>query len=146
MSQRSPVADPPSTLVEGQRLEPAGLPRALRGDAARYSGRVDQWGGSHVPSPVGPSAGRAQVHDDCVAQRYIRKTRQALRLSTDTSTALGIKERASTSSDVLRLVVPANVETGAGRLHGSSSGVPELLVEVSHTSRYTDLEQESYEE
>src|SRR6516165_2602093 len=60
MSERTPVVDPPRTLVEGQRLDQPTF-HALY-EAMPPGTRAELIGGVvHMPSPVGRAHGRAQV-------------------------------------------------------------------------------------
>ncbi len=134
MSQRSPVADPPRTLVEGQRLDQAtfhaiyeAMPPGTR--AELINGVVS------MPSPVGPPHGRAQVPMIMWLGAYQENT-PGVEALVDTSTALGSKSEPQPDA-MLRILRECGGRTQADARF--IRGVPELLVEVSHTSRYTDL-------
>ncbi len=134
MSQRSPVADPPRTLVEGQRLDQPtfhaiyeAMPPGTR--AELINGVVS------MPSPVGPPHGRAQVPMIMWLGAYQENT-PGVEALVDTSTALGRKSEPQPDAQ-LRIMSEHGGRTQADRRF--VRGVPELLVEVSHTSRFTDL-------
>lgn len=134
MSDRTIVIDPSRSLVEGQRLDQPtfhalyeAMPPGTR--AELINGVVA------MPSPVGPSHGRAQVPTIVWLSYYVENT-PGLEALDNTSTALG--QKSEPQPDVLLRVLPQC--GGKTRTdHRFVEGVPELLVEVAHTSRYTDL-------
>jgi Uma2 family endonuclease len=128
------VADPPRTLIEGQRLDQPtfhalyeAMPPGTR--AELINGVV------HMPSPVGPKHGRADARTLMWLGFYEANTPGVETLA-NTSTALGRKSELQ--PDGLLRILP---ECGGQTLKESRFvlGVPELVVEVAHTSRFTDL-------
>jgi Uma2 family endonuclease len=134
MSQRHPVVDPPRTLVEGQRLDQPTF-HALY-EAMPPGTRAELINGVVLmPSPVGPAHGRAHI-PTLVWLDYYGEATPGVEALDNTSTALGLKSEPQ--PDVLLRILP---ECG-GRTQSDRRfvrGVPELLVEVAHPSRYTDL-------
>jgi len=134
MSQRSPVADPPRTLVEGQRLDQSTF-HALY-EAMPPGTRAELINGVVLmPSPVGPLHGRANLPTLMWLGFYQRNT-PGVEALVDTSTALGLKSEPQPDA-LLRILAECGGQTQVDQRF--IRGVPELLVEVSHTSRYTDL-------
>jgi Uma2 family endonuclease len=134
MSLRSTSAAPPRTLVEGQRLDQPTfhalyetMPPGTR--AELINGVV------LMPSPVGPA--HAEAHGPTfVWLDYYAENTPGVQALDNASTALGLKSEPQ--PDVLLRIRPEH----GGRTRTDRrfiEGVPELLVEVSHTSRYTDL-------
>jgi Uma2 family endonuclease len=88
-----------------------------------------------MPSPVGPPHGRANL----IALMWIgfyQANTPGVEALVDTSTALGLKSEPQPDVS-LRIT-----SEGLGRTHTDQhiiQGVPELLVEVAHSTRYTDL-------
>jgi len=134
MSERSLVIDPSRALVEGQRLDQPTF-HALY-EAMPPGTRAELINGVVLmPSPVGPAHGRAQFPTIAWLSYYVENT-PGVEGMDNTSTALGSKSEPQ--PDVLLRILP---EYG-GRTQTDRrfvQGVPELLVEVAHTSRYTDL-------
>ena len=121
-------------LVEGQRL-----------DQATFHERYEQMppgtraelinGVVHMPSPVGPEHGRATVPAH-VWLSYYQENTPGVDVLDNTSTVLDV--RREPQPDVqLRILPEYGGRTQADRRF--VRGVPELIVEVSHTTRYTDL-------
>jgi len=134
MSQHSPVADPPRTLVEGQRLDQPTF-HALY-EAMPPGTRAELINGVVLmPSPVGPPHGRAHL-PTLVWLSYYQENTPGVEALDNTSTALGFKSEPQPDV-MLRILSEYGGRTEADRRF--VRGVPELLVEVSHTSRYTDL-------
>jgi hypothetical protein len=134
MTERSSVVDPRRTLVEGQRLDQPtfhSLYEAMPPDtrAELIDGVV------FMPSPVGPPHGRAHLPTLVWLGCYQGYT-PGVEALVDTSTALGLKSEPQPDAQ-LRILGECGGRTQADRrfVHG----VPELLVEVAHSSRYTDL-------
>src|SRR3954451_1363102 len=124
----------PPLLVAGRRLDQAtfhdryeAMPPGTRAEL------ID--GVVFMPSPVGPEHGRAHVPALAWLSYYEENT-PGVEVLDNTSTALG--PRSEPQPDAMLRVLP---EYG-GRTQTARRfvrGVPELIVEVSHTSRYTDL-------
>jgi Putative restriction endonuclease len=134
MSQRSPVADPPRTLVEGQRLDQSTF-HALY-EAMPPGTRAELINGVVLmPSPGGPPHGRANLSTLMWLGFYQGKT-PGVEALVDTSTALGLKSEPQPDA-LLRILAECGGRTQTDQRF--VRGVPELLVEVAHTSRYTDL-------
>ena len=134
MSGHTTVDDPPRTLVEGQRLDQPtfhalyeAMPPGTR--AELINGVV------RMPSPVGPPHGRASLPALMWLGFYQGNT-PGVEALVDTSTALGLASEPQPDGQ-LRILAECGGRTQADRrfIHG----VPELLIEVSHTTRYTDL-------
>ena len=88
-----------------------------------------------MPSPVGPPHGRASLLTLMWLGFYQANT-AGVEALVDTSTARGLKSEPQPDA-LLRIVAG-----GAGRTTADQRfvhGVPELLVEVAHTTRFTDL-------
>jgi Uma2 family endonuclease len=151
MSDRHPVMNPPAPLargamggdgtisgppllVEGQRLDQRtfhalyeAMPPGTR--AELINGVV------YMPSPVGMPHGRAHLATSGWLNNYLEHTPGVDGLD-NTSTALGLKSESQ--PDLMLRILP---ECG-GRTRdegGIVAGVPELLAEISHTTRYIDL-------
>jgi putative restriction endonuclease len=134
MPTRPPVVNPPRTLIEGQRLDQPtfhalyeSMPPGTR--AELINGVV------HMPSPVGVDHGRADLRTLMWLGFYEANTPGVEALA-NTSTALG--QKSELQPDGLLRILP---EFGGRTLDKTNfvHGVPELLVEVAHSSRYTDL-------
>jgi Uma2 family endonuclease len=125
---------PPRTLVEGQRLDQRTF-HALY-EAMPPGTRAELINGVVLmPSPVGPPHGRAHFPTIAWLSYYVENT-PGVEGMDNTSTVMGLKSEPQPDA-LLRIVS----ECG-GRTHADQRfvhGVPELLVEVAHTSRYTDL-------
>jgi Uma2 family endonuclease len=134
MSFRSTLDAPPQKLVEGQRLDQPTF-HALY-EAMPPGTRAELINGVVLmPSPVGPRHGLAHFPTIAWLSSYTENT-PGVQGMDNTSTAMGLKSEPQ--PDVLLRISP---EYG-GRTKTDPrfvDGIPELLVEVSHTSRYTDL-------
>jgi hypothetical protein len=88
-----------------------------------------------MPSPVGPPHGRANALTIMWLGYYERNT-PGVEALLDTSTALGLKSEPQPDAQ-LRILRECGGQTQTDRrfVHG----VPELLVEVAHATRFTDL-------
>jgi len=134
MSDRPPVVDSPRTLVEGQRLDQptfhAHYEKMPPGTRAELINGVVL-----MPSPVGPPHGRASLSTAMWLGTFQGKT-PGVEALVDTSTALGLKSEPQPDV-LLRILAECGGRTQADRrfIHG----VPELLVEIAHATRYTDL-------
>jgi hypothetical protein len=134
MSESTRTAAPPRTLVEGQRLDQPtfhalyqAMPPGTRAELIH--------GVVLMPSPVGPPHGRASLPVLMWLGFYQANT-PGVEALVDTSTALGLESEPQPDA-LLRILAECGGRTQADRrfVHG----VPELLVEIAHTSRYTDL-------
>jgi hypothetical protein len=134
MSQRSTTIGPPRALVEGQRLDQPTF-HALY-EAMPPGTRAELINGVVLmPSPVGLPHGRAHV-PTVMWLGYYQQNTPGVEALIDASTVLGFKSEPQ--PDALLRILP---EYG-GRTRPDPrfvQGVPELLVEVSHTTRFTDL-------
>jgi Uma2 family endonuclease len=134
MSQSNSVADPPRVLVEGQRLDQPTF-HALY-EAMPPGTRAELINGVVLmPSPVGPAHGRAQVPAIAWLSYYVEST-PGVEAMDNASTALGLKSEPQ--PDALLRILPeygGRTRTERRFVHG----VPELLVEIAHASRFTDL-------
>ena len=130
--RRIRIAPPP--LVEGQRLDQAEFHR--RYEAMPTETRAELIDGVvFMPGPVGPNTVGPDV-PALVWLNYYEENTPGVEVLDNTSTALG--PRSEPQPDVQLRILP---ECG-GRTETDRRvvrGVPELLVEVSHTTRYTDL-------
>lgn len=134
MSRRSPVADPPRTLVEGQRLDQPTFHKLY--EAMPPDTRAELINGVVImPSPVGPPQSDAHFITRMWLGSY-RENTPGVQALVDASTAMGSKSEPQPDAQ-LRILSEYGGRTQADRRF--VRGVPELLVEVSHTSRYTDL-------
>ncbi len=134
MPEPTSVVEPPRTLIEGQRLDQAAfhslyqaMPPGTR--AELINGVV------FMPSPVGPPHGRAHV-PAMVWLSYYQENTPGVEALDNTSAALGLKSEPQPDG-LLRILADYG-----GRTHADQRfvhGVPELLVEVAHASRSTDL-------
>src|SRR5262249_4858233 len=129
---RERTSAPP--LVEGQRLDQPTFHD--RYEATPPGTRAELIGGVvFMPSPLGPDHGRAHV-PALVWLSYYEEKPPGVEVLDNTSTALG--PRSEPQPDIQLRVLP---EYG-GRTQTDRRfvrGVPELVVEVSHTTRYNDL-------
>jgi Uma2 family endonuclease len=134
MSERMSTIDSPRTLVEGQRLDQPTF-HALY-EAMPPGTRAELINGVVLmSSPVGPAHGRAQVPTLVWLSYYQENTPGVESLDT-TSTALGLKSEPQPDA-LLCILSEYGGQTRTDRRF--VQGVPELLVEVAHTSRYADL-------
>jgi hypothetical protein len=121
-------------LVEGQRLDQPTfhelyerMPDGTR--AELINGVV------HMPSPVGHEHGRAFV-PSLVWLSYYQENTPGVEALGDASTAFDFKREPQPDAQ-LRILPECGGRTQTARRF--IRGVPELIVEVSHTSRYNDL-------
>ncbi len=134
MSDRSTTVDSPRTLVEGQRLDQPTFHALYQ--ATPPGTRAELINGVVLmPSPVGPPHGRATLLTLMWLGFYQANT-PGVEALVDTSTAMGLKSEPQPDA-LLRILAECRGRTQAD--HRFVHGVPELLVEVAHTSRYTDL-------
>jgi Uma2 family endonuclease len=121
-------------LVEGQRLDQPTF-HALY-EAMPPGTRAELINGTVLmPPPAGPPHGRASVPTIMWLGFYQRNT-PGVEALVDTSTVLGLKSEPRPDA-LLRIL-----SEGGGRTQADARfvrGVPELLVEVAHTSRFHDL-------
>jgi Uma2 family endonuclease len=134
MSHRTTLDVSARTLIEGQRLDQRAF-HALY-EAMPPGTRAELINGVVLmPSPVGPAHGRAHFPIISWLDYYAENT-PGVEGMDNTSTALGLKSEPQ--PDVLLRISPEfGGQTQTDRRF--VDGVPELIVEVSHTSRYTDL-------
>jgi hypothetical protein len=129
-----PVGVSPPRLVEGQRLDQPEFHR--RYEAMPPETRAELIGGVvFMPSPVGPEHGRAHV-PALVWLSYYEENTPGVEALDNTSTALGPRSEPQPNAQ-LRILRECGGRTETDRR--LVRGVPELLVEVSHATRYTDL-------
>ncbi len=122
------------TLVDGQRLDQPtfhslyeAMPPGTRAELIH--------GVVLMPGPVGPPHGRASLLTLMWLGFYQANT-AGVEALVDTSTALGLKSEPQPDA-LLRIVAGGAARTTADQRF--VRGVPELLVEVAHTTRFTDL-------
>jgi Uma2 family endonuclease len=134
MSESVRIADLPRALVEGQRLDQPtfhslyeAMPPGTR--AELINGLV------LMPSPAGPPHGRVHFPTIAWLSYYVENTPGVEGLD-NTSTAMGLKSEPQPDV-LLRILSEYGGRTQTDRRF--VEGVPELLVEVAHASRYTDL-------
>jgi putative restriction endonuclease len=151
MSDREPVMSPSTPLVEAaifDRDAMAPLPPLVEGqhlDRPTFHARYEAMppgtraelinGVVHMPSPVGPRHGRAHLVAGGWINYYLEHTPGVDGLD-NASTALGTKSEPQPDA-MLRILweYGGRARDDAGLIEG----VPELLAEVSHASRYIDL-------
>ncbi len=134
MADRTTTKAAPSTLVEGQRLDQPtfhalyeAMPPGTRAEL------ID--GVVYMPSPVGGEHGIAQVPVIVWLDYYAERT-PGLQVSGNATTILGWKSEPE--PDGLLRVLPewgGRTWNEGGFIHGP----PELVVEISKTTRYVDL-------
>ena len=134
MSERTPVVDPPRTLVEGQRLDQSmfhalyeAMPPGTRAEL------ID--GVVYMPSPVGIEHGLAHVSVIMWLGYYAEQT-PGVQVLDNATTILGLKSEPQ--PDGLLRILPecdGRTQNKKGFIHGP----PELVVEVAKTTRYVDL-------
>ena len=134
MPELTPAVNPPRRLIEGQRLgQPEfhaiyeAMPPGTR--AELINGVV------FMPSPAGPPHGRAHV-PTLVWLSYYQENTPGVEALDNTSAALGLKSEPQPDG-LLRILSEYGGRTDADQRF--VRGVPELLVEVAHSSRYNDL-------
>ncbi len=134
MSERTTLFNPPRTLVEGQQLDQPtfhalyeSMPPGTR--AELINGVV------HMPTPVGSSHSIAHVPVIVWLDYYAEKT-AGVQVMDNATTILGWKSELQPDAS-LRILPDSGGRTWLedGFLHGA----PELVVEVSKTTRYVDL-------
>ncbi|HZW33926.1 MAG TPA: Uma2 family endonuclease, partial [Isosphaeraceae bacterium] len=131
MSERITTISPPRELVEGQRLDQPTF-HALY-EAMPPGTRAELINGVVLlPSPVGPSHGRAHV-PTLVWLSYYQENTPGVEALDNTSTALSLKSEPQPDA-LLRILPEYGGRTRTDRRF--VEGVPELLVEVAHASRY----------
>jgi hypothetical protein len=133
------VVDHPGTvglppLVAGQRLDQVTFHE--RYEAMPPGTRAELIDGVvFMPSPLGPQHGRAQF-PAVVWLSYYEENTPGVEGLDNTSTALGPKSEPQPDAQ-LRILTECGGRTVTDRRF--VRGVPELIVEISHTTRYTDL-------
>ena len=133
------VVDHPGTvglppLVAGQRLDQVTFHE--RYEAMPPGTRAELIDGVvFMPSPLGPEHGRAHF-PAVVWLSYYEENTPGVEGLDNTSTALGPKSEPQPDAQ-LRILPECRGRTVTDRRF--VRGVPELIVEISHTTRYTDL-------
>lgn len=126
------AAVPP--LVEGDRLDQAEFHRRYEAmPPGTHAELVD--GVVFMPSAVGPEHGRAQV-PALVWLSYYEAHTPGVEVRDNTSTVLGPRSEPQPDG-LLRILTEYGGRTQTDRRF--VRGVPELVVEVSHTTRFADL-------
>jgi len=134
MSQRTPVADPPRTLIEGQRLDQPTF-HALY-EATTPSTRAELINGVvYLPGPIGHAHGRAQVPVIVWLGEYAENTPGVQGL-VHVTTFLGWTSELEPDAQ-LRVMPECGGRTGEEK--DFVRGAPELVIEVAETTRYIDL-------
>jgi Uma2 family endonuclease len=134
MSGSKRITDPSRTLVEGQRLDQPTFHSLYEAIPPGTTAELIN-GVVVMPSPVGPAHGRAHFPTIAWLSYYVENT-PGVEGMDNTSTAMGLKSEPR--PDVLLRILPED----GGRTQTDRrfvQGVPELLLEVAHTSRFTDL-------
>src|SRR5262249_43046132 len=134
MSESHRTADPPRTLVAGQRLDQPTF-HALY-EAMPPGTRAELIGGVvFMPSPVGRAHGRAHVPVIVWLEYYAEHT-PGVEVLDNATAILGWKSEPQ--PDAMLRVLP---EYGGGTIDqkGFVRGAPELVVEVAKATRYIDL-------
>jgi len=121
-------------LVEGQRLDQATFHERYEQMPAGTRAELIN-GVVYMPSPVGPEHGRATV-PALVWLSYYQEHTPGVDVLDNASTVLDIRREPQPDAQ-LRILPEYGGRTQTDRRF--VRGVPELIVEVSHTSRYTDL-------
>jgi len=131
-TEQSPRVAPP--LVAGQRLDQATFHERYQAmPPGVHAELID--GVVCMPSPVGPEHGRAQV-PVLVWLSYFAENAPGVEVLDNTSTALGARSEPQPDAQ-LRLLAEWGGRTETDRQ--LVRGVPELVVEVAHSTRYHDL-------
>jgi Putative restriction endonuclease len=134
MTESTGATIAPRPLIEGQRLDQPTF--HARYEAMSPGTRAELINGVVLmPSPVGPPHGRASLSMAMWLGSFQGQT-PGVEALVNTSTALGLKSEPQPDI-MLRILAEYGGRTQADRrfIHG----VPELLVEVAHATRYTDL-------
>jgi hypothetical protein len=134
MPERLSAVAPRRTLVDGQRLDQPTFHEHYQ--AMPPGARAELINGVVLmPSPVGPPHGSAHLLILMWLGFYQANT-SGVETLVDTSTALGLKSEPQPDA-LLRIVAEGPGRTKADQrfVHG----VPELLAEIAHTTRFTDL-------
>jgi hypothetical protein len=126
------VAVPP--LVEGDRLDQPEFHRRYEAMPPGTRAELIQ-GVVFMPSPAGHEHGRAQV-PALVWLSYYEENTLGVEVLDNASTVLGPESEPQPDA-LLRVLAEYGGRTLTDRRF--LRGVPELIVEVSHTTRYTDL-------
>jgi Uma2 family endonuclease len=130
----APPTEPPPPLVEGQRLDQPTF--HARYEAMPPSTRAELIDGVVVmPSPLGHHHGRSHTAASYWLIYYEEKT-PGVEVLDNTSTVLGPRTEVQPDAQ-LRVLTECGGRTQADRTF--IRGVPELVVEVAHASRYVDL-------
>jgi Uma2 family endonuclease len=134
MSERTLVANPPRTLVEGQRLDQPtfhalyeAMPPGTR--AELINGVV------FMPSPVGRAHGKAHV-PVILWLDYFAENTPGVEVLDNATTILGWKSEPQPDA-MLRILPECGGRTRDEK--GIIHGAPELVVEVAKATRYVDL-------
>jgi Uma2 family endonuclease len=129
-----PIGIAPPPLVEGQRLDQAEFHR--RYEVMPPGTRAELIDGVvFMPGPVGPEHGRAQV-PALVWLSYYEENTPGVEVLDNTSTVLGPRSEPQPDAQ-LRIMPECGGRTQTDRRF--VRGAAELVVEVSHTTRYHDL-------
>ncbi|MDR3636570.1 MAG: Uma2 family endonuclease [Isosphaeraceae bacterium] len=126
------IAVPP--LVEGDRLDQPEFHRRYDAMPPDTHAELIQ-GVVFMPSPVGPEHGRAHV-PALVWLSYYAENTPGVETLDNTSTVLGPKSEPQPDA-VLRILTEYGGRSQTDRRF--VRGVPELVMEVSHTTRFADL-------
>src|SRR5271165_5724655 len=121
-------------LVAGQRLDQATFHERYEQMPAGTRAELIN-GVVHMPSPVGPERGRATIPAH-VWLSYYQENTPGVDVLDNASTVLDVRREPQPNVQ-LRILPEYGGRTQADRRF--VRGVPELIVEVSHTTRYTDL-------
>jgi Uma2 family endonuclease len=134
MPERTPVIDPPRTLVEGQHLDQPTFHSLY--EATPPGTRAELINGVvHMPSPVGSAHSVAQVPVIVWLDYYAEKT-LGVQVMDNATTILGWKSEPQPDG-LLRILPDSGGRTWLER--GFVHGAPELVVEVSKATRFVDL-------
>jgi len=134
MSESARTADPPRTLIEGQRLDQPTF-HALY-EATPPSTRAELINGVvYLPGPIGHAHSRAQVPIIVWLDEYAENT-AGVQVLIHVTTFLGWKSEMEPDAQ-LRVMPKSGGRTGAEK--DFIRGAPELVAEVAETTRYIDL-------
>jgi Uma2 family endonuclease len=134
MSESTRTAAPPRTLVEGQRLDQPTFHALYQAMPPGFRAELID-GVVYLPGPVGLEHGMAQVPVIVWLDYYAEQT-PGVEVLDNATTILGWKSEPQPDG-LLRILPECGGRTQADRRFVHD--VPELLVKVAHTSRYTDL-------